>query len=94
MTSLWHWPYHRHCGAKAESSGKRTLVKRRAAMRTVDLSSNACRCRECVHLGPAAAQAIHCGMPQDKVTQVLCSKCASTRRDEANWTVSLGRETG
>ena len=63
-------------------------------MKPVDLVCDACGRRGCVQLSSPVAQAIHSRMPQDKVTQVLCSKCASMRREEDIWTVSLGRETG
>ena len=60
----------------------------------VDLVCDACGRRGCVHLSSPVAQAIHSRMPQDKVTEVLCSKCAAMRREEDTWTVSLGKEAG
>lgn len=70
------------------------MAEREMEMKTVELVCDACGHRGCVHLSSPVTQTTHSRMPQDKVTEVLCSKCASMRREEDNWTVSLGRETG
>ena len=59
---------------------------------TVDLICDACGKRGCVSLHSPLAEAIHARLPQDKVTEILCSKCSAMRRQEDMWTLSLGVE--
>jgi len=61
-------------------------------VKPVDLICDACGRRGCVHLNSPLAEAIHARMPQDKVTEVLCSKCAEMRRKQDHWTVTLGKD--
>ena len=58
----------------------------------VDLICDACGRRGCVSLHSPIAEAIHARMPQDKITEILCSECSAKRRQEDMWTLGLGSE--
>lgn len=59
--------------------------------RAVDVVCDACGRRGSLSIHSKLAEAIHSHNPQDKITEILCSKC-SVLREEESWSVNLGVE--
>jgi hypothetical protein len=70
----------------------RETVPEHEEKKSVDLVCDSCGRRGCVNLHSPIAEALHARLPQDKITQVLCSKCSEMRREEDLWTLGLGSE--
>ena len=58
----------------------------------VELICDACGRRGPVEMHMKLAEAVHSHNPQDKITEILCSKCSAEKASADSWSICVGPE--